>query len=126
MDRAPFTTAEFAALRRVPPPLSAGQAAALRRAAELAVELNELVATVRGHLAELGAARPAVPPEVEPTVQPLFSDEGEASQLGKDELRDALGSAQDATPARERPRWADDLLGELDDPLGGSESRHDA
>lgn len=127
MDRAPFTTIEFAALRRglTAPPLSPAQAAAVRRAAELVAELTGLVGTVRAHLAELEAAKaPAVaPPVVEPAViepivvEPIVEEPApeepadEEGSLREGELRAAFVAARDATPPRSRPRWADTLLG---------------
>jgi hypothetical protein len=104
MDRAPFTPTEFAARRRAPPPLPAAQAAALRRASELVVELNAVVASVRAHLNELEAAR-AAPAPAPPAVPPT-----EDTALAPGELRAAFGAARDATPARARPRWAETLL----------------
>jgi hypothetical protein len=112
-----------------PAPFSPAQAAALRRAAELTVELTAVVASVRVHLAELEAARAAAtplppspsppfaapspplpaPPEVEPHVTsaaPGLEEPG----LEAGELRAALGAARDAEPTRPRPRWADALL----------------
>lgn len=95
--------------------MSPAEAAALRRAAELVVELNAVVASVRAHLAELETARsatasPAVAPEVEPAVESLVSSE-EDSGLEPGELRSAFGAAR-AIPAHARPRWADSLLGD--------------
>jgi predicted PhzF superfamily epimerase YddE/YHI9 len=86
MDRAPS----------IPP----AQAAALRRASELVVELNAVVASVRAHLNALEAAHVA-PPALPPT---------EDTALAPGELRAAFGAARDATPARSRPRWAETLL----------------
>jgi hypothetical protein len=86
MDRAPS----------IPP----AQAAALRRASELVVELNAVVASVRAHLAELEAAR-ATPAALPPT---------EDTALAPGELRAAFGAARDANAARSRPRWAATLL----------------
>jgi hypothetical protein len=86
MDRAPS----------IPP----AQAAALRRASELVVELSAVVASVRAHLHELEAAR-AAPPALPPT---------EDTALAPGELHAAFGAARDAKPARPRPRWAETLL----------------
>src|SRR4051794_18647990 len=123
MDRAPLSPTEFAALRRgSPTPIPPAQAAALRRAAELTVELTAVVASVRAHVAQLQAVRSAAPspspaltepPEVEPRVEPLArapADEDGALEPGA--LRAAFGAAQAATPSRPRPRWADSLLGD--------------
>jgi hypothetical protein len=118
MDRAPFTPTEFAALRRGPPPvpLSPAHAAALRRAAELTVELTAVVASVRAHLAELEAGR-AGPPEVEPSVAtvaeaPASEPAADEGALAPGELGAAFAAARHAQPSRPRPRWADTLLGD--------------
>ena len=86
MDRAPFP------LESGPRP--AAQAAALRRARELTVELTAVVATVRSRLAELEAAPPP-------------ADEGE---LEEGEMRAAFAAARAGAETARRPRWADTLV----------------
>jgi hypothetical protein len=98
MDRAPLTPGEFAAFRHglaSPAPLSAAQAATLRRARELSVELADIVGAVRAHLAELEAAEP-------------FAEE---VGLGEGEMRAAFAAARITSGSGPRPRWADALLG---------------
>jgi hypothetical protein len=103
MDGAHFTPGdEFAGFRpgrapAAPAALPPAQAAALRRAHELTVELTEVVASFRTRLAELEAAAPA----------------GDEPGLPAGEMRAAFTSAREAADAdHHRPRWADVLLPE--------------
>jgi hypothetical protein len=102
-----------------PAPLSPAQAAALRRARELAAELTELTASIRAVLRAEGTAAPLParfePPVAEPapapepvlTPEPLRPEpvEDEAAPgLAAGELRAAFAAAKPRTGPRRRPR----------------------
>lgn len=82
-----------------PPALTPAQAAALRRAHELAAELPELTATIRGILRAERAAEPS-PLAAEPPAEAAPAAEG--SGLATGELGAAFAAANRAS--RRRPR----------------------
>jgi hypothetical protein len=94
-------------------PLSPAQAAALRRARELAAELTELTASIRSALRDEVTAGPLPeparfePPVAEaPRVEPPLTDPEDetASGLAGGELRAAFAAAKPGAGPRRRPR----------------------
>jgi hypothetical protein len=92
-------------------PLSPAQAAALRRARELAAELTELTASIRAALREEVATPEPVrfePPVPEPAAfqppAPEAAEDESASGLATGELRAAFAAAKPGAGPRRRPR----------------------